>query len=962
MDRQFVEVTGTGQDSNYWHNNQYSFKPGSLYHFHMRARRTSGSGCALTGPSFANRDRSDLSAEWKWYDHVFRMPEHTEGAHLRLGQWHARGTVQFDAVRLCPTLPVHRVVGNVTLGDGESLRDGRYRFLGTFGHQGSNHHRTLVSATASFNSDRWCFGGAYQVTYRFAMPDCRFLSGRIGFNVNYHTRGGCVAEVSSDQANWTTVATQEGLGNQEAKLPDGMLPAETVFLRLRTASNGSSFQVNRIEFDGALQLAKGTASQATLLSSFSGSTSFADLQSVCPDLEIREMTLHEAGAGEHVQLQVTVQNTSPKRVAATFDVGLAAPNETHQTLPKQRRDIAAGERATFAVDLTAREPGEHQVTLTLSAGSERPAISTLSVTVPEYYRTDYGELLSGEGDPVLWWCDATRKIPRQRRAPKVAGTAARLSAAKNDREAVQIVLRPRKTLKGLTATARVAGDSKGLNDDDIQVLRVFYHFVDHPTDRTGVRDYWPDALPPLSEPIDVPAGQNQPLWVLVHVPQNADAGDYDIELALNAEGWSATVPIRLHVWDFTLPKRNHVETAFGLSVGNIFRYHQVKSEADKRRVLDLYFKNFSEHRISPYDPTPLDPIRVTFLPKSQPPRAELDFSAFDAAMTRAVESYHFTGIRLPVQGMGGGTFHARYEPKLEGFAEQTPQYQAMFSNYVKQLEQHFKAKGWLDMAYIYWFDEPDPKDYQFVTNGMERLRESAPGLRRMLTEEPNTELAAPVNIWCPVSSNYDHKVAEEHRQPGVKFWWYVCTGPKAPYCTLFLDHPATELRVWLWQTWQRNIGGILVWQSNYWTSSAAFPDSAQDPYEDPMGYVSGYSTPRGVKRFWGNGDGRFVYPPLAAAKPGASGAEPIFDAPVSSIRWEMLREGIEDYESLYLLRELLNQHRHRLTKKQVQEYEALLVVPESITKDMTTFAKDPIAIYTHRAAVAHAIEQLHARE
>ena len=83
---------------------------------------------------------------------------------------------------------------------------------------------------------------------------------------------------------------------------------------------------------------------------------------------------------------------------------------------------------------------------------------------------------------------------------------------------------------------------------------------------------------------------------------------------------------------------------------------------------------------------------------------------------------------------------------------------------------------------------------------------------------------------------------------GDRFWWYVCTGPKAPYCTLFIDHPATELRVWLWQTWKRQISGILVWQTNYWTSGAAYPDNPQNPYEDPMGWVSGYSTAAGTRR------------------------------------------------------------------------------------------------------------------
>ena len=580
----------------------------------------------------------------------------------------------------------------------------------------------------------------------------------------------------------------------------------------------------------------------------------------------------------------------------------------------------------------------------------------------DYYRSDYGRRIAGvEGKAAVWWCDATHKIPRQRPLPGATSSAAVLSAARNDFEAVQVVVRPAKDLKGLTAAAGILRGPGGttIPAEKVKILRVAYHFVHHPTDKTGVRDFWPDALPPLEKPIDVPAGENQPLWVLVHVPKDARPGDYTAQVSLKAEGFSANVPLKLHVWNFTLPDRNHIETAFGFSAGNVFRYHQLKTEEDKRRVLDMYFQCFADHRISPYDPVPLDRIRVDFRPEADPPRAEVDFSAFDRAMARAVDEYNFTGIRLPVQGMGGGTFHSRSEPSISGFGKDTPEYRAMFSSYVKQLEEHLRQKGWLELAYIYWFDEPAPRDYEFVAGGMNRLKKYAPGLRRMLTEEPgDNPLAGTVDIWCPISNNYEHEAAEKRRAHGERFWWYVCTGPKAPYCTLFIDHPATELRVWLWQTWQRKIVGNLVWQSNYWTSSAAFPERPQNPYEDPMGYVSGYSTPKGTKRYWGNGDGRFIYPPESAAVPGKSGPGPVIKPPVSSIRWEMLREGIEDYEYLYLLRELSKKRRGSLKPEQVQEYEALLRVPESITKDMTSFTTDPSPIYARRAEVARAIERL----
>jgi hypothetical protein len=272
------------------------------------------------------------------------------------------------------------------------------------------------------------------------------------------------------------------------------------------------------------------------------------------------------------------------------------------------------------------------------------------------------------------------------------------------------------------------------------------------------------------------------------------------------------------------------------------------------------------------------------------------------------------------------------------------------------MERHLAERGWIDEAYVYWFDEPSPDQYSFVMNGFEKLKRYCPRIPRMLTEQPEPQLEGGPNIYCVISNLYRNDASEKRMALGDKFWWYVCTGPKAPYCTLFIDHPATELRVWLWQTWQRKIEGILVWQTNYWTSSAAYPDQPQNPYEDPMGWTSGYSTPKGEKRAWGNGDGRFIYPPLAAAN--ANLQEPVLEGPVDSIRWEMLRDGIEDYEYHVMLKRLLNNKKQKLSAKEFQKYESLLNVPEEITTDMTNFTKDPAPIEKQRSLIAQAIAKL----
>jgi hypothetical protein len=121
--------------------------------------------------------------------------------------------------------------------------------------------------------------------------------------------------------------------------------------------------------------------------------------------------------------------------------------------------------------------------------------------------------------------------------------------------------------------------------------------------------------------------------------------------------------------------------------------------------------------------------------------------------------------------------------------------------------------------------------------------------------------------------------------------------------------------------------------------------------------MEGYGTKVGEKKPWGNGDGRFMYPPEAAAN--AQPPQPVLDGPVDSIRWEMLRDGIEDYEYLATLKRLLAERRADLPKRLRVRCEKLLSVPESIAADTRTYTKDPAPLEKRRDQIAQAIERLH---
>jgi hypothetical protein len=112
--------------------------------------------------------------------------------------------------------------------------------------------------------------------------------------------------------------------------------------------------------------------------------------------------------------------------------------------------------------------------------------------------------------------------------------------------------------------------------------------------------------------------------------------------------------------------------------------------------------------------------------------------------------------------------------------------------------------------------------------------------------------------------------------------------------------------------------------------------------------------PYGQVNCWGNGDGRFLYPPNR--QPGKDRTK-YLTGPVNSIRWEILREGIEDYEYFKLLEKAAREAPGKAAKA-VREARGLLDFPVSLFKSGQEYTKDPQALLDDRRRIAEAIERL----
>ncbi|MBI3856588.1 MAG: DUF4091 domain-containing protein [Planctomycetes bacterium] len=469
----------------------------------------------------------------------------------------------------------------------------------------------------------------------------------------------------------------------------------------------------------------------------------------------------------------------------------------------------------------------------------------------------------------------------QRVRPKDApGTLkeARIKAARNEAEAFQVVVRAGEG--GLKEVTAEASDLKGEGDRLIERRHVSLfreHYLDVKTPTIKSKDgpgLYPDALLPMSlpkseapakpprfvgAPFSLAADTNQPLWVEVAVPKDAAPGYYSGQITISSAGQRpTTVPVTLSVWDFTLPDTPTLRTNFGGLGKRLLTGHVgFKPDTAPYRSLERrYAEAMAAHRLCP-------PIPPYLRPKIGPDGA-IDAKETHAGLQEWMRLFRVNGLRVDLQGEDPAGKDRDRNLK-----------------YLQTTWAYLKENGWEKLAYVYVIDEPnDPKAYEEVRRRAKLVREAAPGLKILCTEQPVPQEAAwgtlvgSVDIWVPLWPLFDEKSVAERQQAGEEVWSYtaLCQG-KAGEDTPFwqLDFPLLNYRIPAWTSRRYGLTGLLYWTVVYWPEG--------DTWMNPLTYKKQY-----------NGEGSLFYP----------GTDAGIDGPVASMRLKALRDGLEDYEYLVL--------------------------------------------------------------
>jgi len=160
---------------------------------------------------------------------------------------------------------------------------------------------------------------------------------------------------------------------------------------------------------------------------------------------------------------------------------------------------------------------------------------------------------------------------------------------------------------------------------------------------------------------------------------------------------------------------------------------------------------------------------------------------------------------------------------------------------------------------------------------------------------------------------------------GGEVWWHVDAEARPSYANFLLDSPAVDHRILFWQAWARGVRGV-----QYSSINAVEPD--RNPWTDLAD-----TTPA-------NGNGCLVYP-------GAGG-------PIASIRWECIRDGIEDYDYLVLLAEAREQLRISGRDAELTRRAADVADISVLAGNLDDFPRDSDALLGKREAVGGMIEEI----
>ena len=381
---------------------------------------------------------------------------------------------------------------------------------------------------------------------------------------------------------------------------------------------------------------------------------------------------------------------------------------------------------------------------------------------------------------------------------------------------------------------------------------------------------FPDYLM-AEKKLSIKAGAWQSVWLTFHIPEETEAGNYCGTVFVKSAQGNQTLPVCVQVYPLTLPAKRHLNVTEWYTTDDFAKFHGIKEKYSPEwfDMLRKYADNMAAHRQNVFH-VPMSSIEIR---KTGTGELEFDFARFDQISQVFWETdkmdYLETG-ELARFGEGG---FSSTEISLRDFPVKNSQTgelvtlkgQEVIPFLLPAFERHLRQKGWLDQTLFHVQDEPSHHNALSWINISDYLHKYAPDLKR-IDAVCTSFLFGHIEVAIPKLDHLDagYEIYKREQQKGAELWFYtvgIYQGSMYPNKTI--DMPLIDNRILHWLNYRYDLTGYLHWGWNQWTD---------DPYQDPDIHI---------------GDGWHVYP--------------VKDGVLNSLRWEQMRNGIQDYEYFLML-------------------------------------------------------------
>lgn len=547
-----------------------------------------------------------------------------------------------------------------------------------------------------------------------------------------------------------------------------------------------------------------------------------------------------------------------------------------------------------------------------------------------------------------------------------------LSAARNEVEPLQLVFRSPTEYKQLDIRITPPTDTDGNQLNDIEIGVVGYVPINCPSNyyrdfetkfwqtkmpfgtigSDGWTGWWPDPILPVHT-FDLPSNYTKAAWIEIAVPQNAVPGDYKGNVSLLHQGKVVKeIPLEMQVFNFVLPEASSLSATYDVRFNNEELFGRKTTEQEK---IEEIWKFMKRHRMSPETIRPQPEFTV------KDGELSVDFTEFDKA-----GAYYFDELKIQATYAPWVFYLCGWgHPPEEKFGEKPypgeppyqdvdrsklrPEFVKLYQSALRQYWEHMKEMGWADRVVMYISDEPHA-DHEIelqmkaLCNMIHEVDPDIPIYVSTWWYRP--EFEGYIDIWgiSHRGGGWGHPVPVEHLEQIRKNGGEIFFTTDGQNCT---DTPYLGFeRLISYFCFKYGAREYEFWATSWHTL---------DPYNYGWHTYHRQYASEEVK-YWmryPDGDGTFIYP-----------GPPIgVDQMVATIRVKQIREGVEDYEYMKLLDQLI----HECSSKGMDTSNArealeralnLVTIPSADGRYTTGYVSDPDEILEIRNGIALAIEDL----